>query len=156
MIRRFSPSHTGIPARLEKWSEPELNSGCRLWTAAVQAFGYGTIKVNKRPALAHRMAWIVANGPIPLGLHVLHKCDVRACINPDHLFLGTHAENMADMAAKGRSCSGGGGSPKLTKEQLASLLEMADGGASLRAIAKAFSIRPNSVKYRIIKRETQK
>jgi hypothetical protein len=54
----------------------------------------------------HRAAWIAENGSIPEGLSVLHKCDVPACINLDHLFLGTNADNLADMAAKGRSCRG--------------------------------------------------
>jgi hypothetical protein len=81
---------------------PEPNSGCWLWTAQIKADGYGVARYNKKQGLAHRASWEMHNGPIPSGLCVLHRCDVRCCVNPDHLFLGSHADNMADMKAKGR------------------------------------------------------
>lgn len=84
---------------------PEPNTGCLLWEGAVARYGYGHVKVGGRKGrnvLVHRMVWEEANGPIPDGLHVLHRCDVPACCNVDHLFLGTHADNMQDMWNKGR------------------------------------------------------
>jgi len=68
--------------------------------------GYGRKKVGSRTVLAHRHAWELANGLVPEGLCVLHRCDNPPCINPDHLFLGTRADNNADRDAKGRSKRG--------------------------------------------------
>ena len=91
-----------LAERLDRDSMPEPNSGCLLWTAGLANTGYGQLYWDGGPKNAHRLAWIVANGPIPAGQHVLHKCDVRSCLNPAHLFLGTQRDNMRDMRAKGR------------------------------------------------------
>lgn len=86
---------------------PEPNSGCFLWTASLTSRGYGLLASRRdgRQA-AHRISWEMHHGPIPEGLQVCHKCDVRCCVNPDHLFLGTLADNMADRNAKGRQAKG--------------------------------------------------
>lgn len=82
---------------------PEPNSGCWLWLGSVNNSGYGTIWENGKHIRAHRKAWELFRGPIEHGLHACHKCDVPLCVNPDHLFLGTHRDNMRDMARKGRA-----------------------------------------------------
>lgn len=74
---------------------------CRIWEGARDKDGYGTRKVKGRKAYAHRVAWEQANGPIPDGLSVLHRCDIPWCDNPDHLYLGTHQDNMRDLRERG-------------------------------------------------------
>ena len=81
---------------------PPDDNGCRLWTGAVSRNGYGAVKLHGRMTSAHRAAWTYARGPIPTGMFVLHRCDVRRCCEPEHLFLGAQADNMRDMSAKGR------------------------------------------------------
>jgi hypothetical protein len=88
------------------WKYVEKTDSCWVWTGLAKTRGYGRISraIDKKPHyfLAHRYSWMLRHGPIPDGQHVLHKCDTPVCVNPDHLFLGTHQENMADMWAKGR------------------------------------------------------
>lgn len=90
-----------LPERF--WSKVEKAEGCWLWTAYRDDDGYGSIRVGRKAELAHRVAWWLTNGPIPPGLHVLHRCDRPECVNPDHLFLGTQLDNVVDMYRKGRA-----------------------------------------------------
>lgn len=80
------------------------NDACWEWTAATSEKGYGRFSLGqgRSPQVASRLAWELTNGPIPDGLCVLHICDNPPCCNPAHLFLGTTADNNADMLAKGR------------------------------------------------------
>ena len=91
-----------LQERFEDKVIPEPNSGCHLWCAAGTNDGYGRIVRNGKLELSHRVAYELYTGKIPDGMCVLHRCDVRSCCNPDHLFLGTHQDNMNDMITKGR------------------------------------------------------
>ena len=86
------------------WSKVRKTDTCWLWTACMIR-GYGQVAWNGKPRRAPRVSWEIHNGPVPAGLLVLHRCDTPACVNPAHLFLGTHTDNMRDAKAKGRlSC----------------------------------------------------
>ena len=103
--RRFS----GFDEKLAFWTMPEPNSGCLLWLGEVTEYGYVRAKWrNKGVERMNRAVWEHTHGPIPAGLHVLHKCDVRSCLNVAHFFLGTNTENVVDKMAKGRHRSPSG------------------------------------------------
>jgi len=113
--------------------------GCLLWTGVMNRGGYGRLVWRGQNYSAHRLAYEVAIGPIPAGMKVLHRCSAPACINPDHLFLGTNADKvaMARMAKGQRN-----GAAKLTVEQV---LAIRAAHGSQRAIAAAFSVSHQTV-----------
>lgn len=85
------------------WSRVQKTDTCWLWTAAKGKAGYGAIKVERRKLVStHRFSYELHFGPIPEGMQVCHDCDVRNCVRPDHLFLGTDLDNKLDMLQKGR------------------------------------------------------
>lgn len=99
--------------RFERFVERVPESGCWIWTGATASrYKYGVLRVGsltdgtRAQRYAHQIAWESRNGPIPVGMKVLHRCDVHCCVNPAHLFLGTQAENLQDMRSKGRGAKG--------------------------------------------------
>lgn len=91
------------------WAKVRKGDGCWEWTAYHDKFGYGRVSVHRKllpSCLAPRVAWTAKNGRIPSGMCILHRCDNPLCIRPTHLYCGTHRDNMADMASKGRSVNG--------------------------------------------------
>jgi len=106
-----------IPVEIRFWSKVNRTQTCWLWTGRLDVDGYGNFTVRKgQTEKAHRVAFKLKKGPVPVGLLVLHRCDVPACVRPKHLFLGTHRDNQADKVTKGRQARGSKvSSSKLTK-----------------------------------------
>jgi hypothetical protein len=123
-------------------------SGCWLCNCRTNDGGYGLIGHDDRAVLAHRASWMVHRGPIPDGIDVLHTCDVRPCINPDHLFLGTDADNVADMDAKGRRYVLRGeenGYSVLTEDQVSDILSRPRVFGSGRDLAIEFNVSQSTI-----------
>jgi HNH endonuclease len=138
---------------------PEPNSGCWLWELYVDGIGYGRHGRTEDEVKAHRLSWRLARGPIPVGAFVLHRCDVRCCVNPEHLFLGSQAENVADMIAKGRAVKRGprgedNAQARLDEEDVWAIRWMAKLKVSTQAqIARDYGVSPMTIS-RIVNGET--
>jgi hypothetical protein len=123
------------------------DGACWLWAGA-KVSGYGHITRRSVQIQAHRYAWELINGPVPNGKWILHKCDVRACVRPSHLFVGDHKENMLDMRRKGRKLGNNGnlfgethGCSKLYEHQVRAIRGLAKEGAmTQREIAERFCV----------------
>lgn len=129
------------------WDNVNKTDGCWEWTSQVNNKGYGILTGDGQIHMAHRCSWMIHKGPIPKGLFVLHKCDNRRCVNPDHLFLGTHEDNMRDMVAKKRQAVGSKvASSKLTEEAVRQIRALRQSGMKYREIAEAFGLSTYHVK----------
>lgn len=146
---------TALPARIESKFIPEPNSGCWLWLGGTNQKNYGHIWSSelKRHQRAHRMVYQILVGAIPAGKQLLHSCDNPYCVNPDHMFVGSNAENMADRNAKSRQAKGETCAlSKLTEDQVKEIRTSLDMTA---AIAEKFNTSRRNV-YDIRKRRTWK
>lgn len=128
----------------------ETDSGCWEYTGVTGEGGYGYVRRRPRQLRAHRYAWELVNGSVPDGMFVCHRCDNRKCCNPDHLFLGTHRDNMDDMIGKGRlrthaQDGENNGNSRLDWETVQKIRELYAIGASQMQIGKMYGISNSSV-----------
>lgn len=148
----MATSRMTLSERIAQNYIPEPNSGCWLWIGSVHKDGRGRIKARGRTLTASRASYEAAYGDIQNGLHVCHRCDNPACVNPEHLFLGTHSDNMADMKRKGRAhrFAGerrGNGNPnaKLTPEAVTAIRTRLAAGDGARSLASEFGVHARTV-----------
>ncbi len=137
------------------WAKTQPQGDCLVWIGA-RSRGYGHISVQTKMRLVHRVAYELAYGGIPDGLDVLHTCDNPSCVNPDHLRVGTHTDNMRDMQNKGRNRQPSGeqsAQSKLTAAQVRAIRERyAAGGVSLREVARDYGVHLSLISL-IVRRE---
>lgn len=151
-----------LKERIFNNSFQEPNTGCWLWGDSVNFFGYGILKasaLDKKIVTAHRASYWLQHGKFNLSLHVLHRCDTPSCVNPDHLFLGTHQENMDDrkrknrtnrVAPKGENC----GASKLTESDVIKIRSLYP-TFTQQAIAEKFGVKQTTIYY-ILNRKSWK
>lgn len=114
-------------------------NGCALWQGMTNHKGYGMIRCGGLMMTVHRAAYTLRHGPIPDGMHVLHKCDQRTCSTDECLFLGTNADNIADKCAKDRS------GKSLTIEKVKEIRALVRAGASQHSVARLFSVHQSNI-----------
>ncbi len=122
---------------------------CWLWTGRLQnrtnpehePYGMYKRRCSKKHGLAHRLSWELHHGAVPVGLCVLHRCDVRLCVNPAHLFLGTVKDNQQDMTRKGR------GVAKLSESDVREIKRRLAGGERLKPLAIEFGVMPSAISH---------
>ena len=146
MPRGRPKDYAGTPAeRFERFTIPEPNSGCLLWTSAVDTGGYAIITIDGKSRRASHLALNLAGRPLPQGMLACHRCDNRCCVEEQHLFFGTYKDNVADALVKRRhNCDGlklgrlfGPGHNRVSDEDRQPALDLFKQGLSIRAIARA-------------------
>ena len=136
--------------RTRFWSKVNLGSykECWDWNASLQTAGYGQISIDGTQRSAHRISYLITYGTIPKGLCVLHRCDNKKCVNPQHLFLGTHKDNAIDAARKGRLSNRGETHPsaRLTSADVLAIRSLwRSGKVTQKQIADQFRVTEDHV-----------
>lgn len=126
------------PLRDRFWEKVNKSGGCWTWTGAQHRQGYGHIRIDDSVEFAHRVSWNIHFGAIPDGAEIMHVCDNPCCVNPDHLMLGTHRDNMRDMARKGRK-------PSKLKGVVSDIKTMAKCGWRQQQIADYYGVSQSAI-----------
>ena len=130
------------------WIDVDKSGSCWVWRGKRFPNGYGCYRDSVHSYLAHRISYEFVNGPIPDGMLVCHKCDNPSCVNPDHMFLGTHSDNAQDALRKGRLNPARGeksGNSKLTQVDIDIIRQMARIGKPQKVIAGFFPVSPKQI-----------
>lgn len=123
------------------WAKVQKGDECWEWTSSLNNQGYGTIGIHWKHHLAHRVSFMVANGPFPKRLKVLHKCDNPKCVRPDHLFLGTMKDNTKDCEQKDRNCRGSRShKAKVSEEDVLRMRALYHAGTPMRTLVAEFGL----------------
>lgn len=142
----MSGAQKHLPFKTRFWANVRKTESCWLWTACLNSSGYGMINRDGKHCRAHRASWELAGRIIPEGKCVLHSCDNRVCVNPDHLFLGDPADNSADMRRKGRQKKGEAmNTARLTSEKVLAIRASYHSGVSRRELALAHSVHKTTI-----------
>ena len=131
-----------VPAEERFFSQVNKNTGsdCWHWTGYLNK-GYGSIRINGKMIKAHRFSYELHKGDIPESMFILHSCDNSMCVNPEHLSVGSHEDNMRDKVNKNRQAKGSNnGNSKLTQEQVREIKNKINLGISQRQIAKEYRV----------------
>lgn len=123
------------------------DTGCWNWSGFLSKLGYGSIVINKKLVLAHRASYELHKGEIPIGLCVCHTCDNPSCVNPEHLFLGTHKENTQDMIRKGRKNPARGEAHPNAKLTAAQVQEILRDNRPNKEVAKEYNVDRTAIQH---------
>lgn len=159
----MSPPKISVRRTIAEYPPPTPQpTPCRLWQGTIAGQGYGSRRVAgvPMPVYVHRWAWAMANGPIPAGLHVMHKCDNRLCFRIDHLQLGTRLDNMSDMVNKGRQGMLGkrgtrgeaSAMAKLTNGAVREIRQRYESGETVSSLARSFGVTRTTIRNAAIGR----
>lgn len=148
LLSRASPEKRAeVEVRFLAKAIPEPNTGCWLWCGKVNKEGYGRLGALKQMCLAHRVSYVLFVGPIADGLCVLHRCDVPGCVNPDHLFLGTLADNNLDKVSKGRQPRGqDSGGARLTDFEVRVIKDLLSLNKPAKHVARLFGVHDKTIR----------
>lgn len=148
--------HQQLKTRLIEGLMPVTESGCWLWLKYIRPTGYGQVHCLGRAIDVHILSYELHKGPIPKKMNVCHSCDIPACLNPDHLWLGTQQDNLADMRRKGRANVGRGvthRSVKLTPDQVLQIRhEHKNIDITMSALARVYKVSKNTIRALLSRR----